>query len=325
MIEFGSFFQSIGETPLRVHADLLRESLQDNFSNALHGDFPIWMSHLQQLPHVLPSSLQLNGDVIRIGRSEDVPNITEQKLVDILLKFKPWRNGPFALFDILIDTEWQSNRKWDRLLPHIRPLTGRMVLDIGCGNGYHCWRMRGAGAAFVLGVDPGQLNLVQFQLFKQYLPDEPVFLLPLTGEQLPPDFGSFDCVFSMGVLQHSKSPLTHLELLRSCLKPGGELVLECLIVEGDGDTTLVPADRYAQMRNVWFIPSCLALEGWLKRTGFSEVRTVTVNQTGTDEQRSTRWMDFQSLADFLHPDDADLTVEGLPAPRRAVLVARRPD
>jgi|TARA_Y100000310_G_scaffold288469_1_gene314099 tRNA (mo5U34)-methyltransferase len=324
VIEFGSFFRTIASNPLRDCAEPLRKSLQRNYSAKLHGDFPVWMTHLQQLPRAMPSSRQLDGDVIRIGKADDLLHSTQEQLSDTLLKFKPWRKGPFSLFDILIDTEWQSNLKWERLLPHIRPLTDCMVLDIGCGNGYHCWRMRGAGAAFVLGVDPGQLNLVQFEVFKQYLPDEPVFLLPLTGEQLPRNFSLFDSVYSMGVLHHSRSPLKHLELLRNCLKPGGELVLESLVVEGDSSTTLVPEDRYARMRNVWFIPSTPALERWLTRVGFTEVRTVAVSQTGTDEQRATRWMDFQSLADSLQPGNPDVTVEGLPAPRRAILVAHRP-
>jgi len=324
VIDFTSFFQTITATPLRDFNGPLRESLDIHFNERLHGDFPSWMTHLQHFPDVIPSLIRLDEDSIRVGRKADLVSTTEQELVDLLLKFKPWRKGPFSLFDLLIDTEWQSNLKWNRLLPHIQPLNDRMVLDIGCGNGYHCLRMRGAGAAFVLGVDPNQLNLMQFQVIKQYLPGEPVFLLPLTGEQLPENFSLFDSVFSMGVLHHSRAPLKHLELLRNCLKPGGELVLESLVVEGDSNTTLVPTDRYAQMRNVWFIPSPPALEGWLNRVGFSDIRTVAVNQTSTEEQRATRWMDFQSLADFLHPDDAELTVEGLPAPRRAILLARKP-
>jgi tRNA (mo5U34)-methyltransferase len=42
-----------------------------------------------------------------------------------------------------------------------------------------------------------------------------------------------------------------------------------------------------------------------------------------DEQRPTAWMRFESLPDFLDPDDPTHTVEGLPAPRRAVLIAKR--
>ncbi|WP_272994295.1 DUF1698 domain-containing protein, partial [Spongiibacter tropicus] len=41
-------------------------------------------------------------------------------------------------------------------------------------------------------------------------------------------------------------------------------------------------------------------------------------------QRSTDWMQFHSLADFLHPDDPSLTIEGYPAPKRAVLIAQKP-
>nr|WP_169730591.1 DUF1698 domain-containing protein [Carnimonas nigrificans] len=42
-----------------------------------------------------------------------------------------------------------------------------------------------------------------------------------------------------------------------------------------------------------------------------------------DEQRSTEWMTFQSLKDFLDPEDQHKTIEGYPAPRRALLVATR--
>ena len=105
---------------------------------------------------------------------------------------------------------------------------------------------------------------------------------------------------------------------------GGELVLETLVVEGDENTALVPEDRYAQMRNVWFLPSVPALERWLRRAGFVDVRCVDVSTTSVDEQRSTDWMRYQSLPDFLDPQDHGRTVEGLPAPMRAVLLARKP-
>ena len=39
------------------------------------------------------------------------------------------------------------------------------------------------------------------------------------------------------------------------------------------------------------------------------------------EQRRTEWMRFHSLADFLDPENPTLTVEGLPAPRRAIVIA----
>jgi tRNA (mo5U34)-methyltransferase len=75
------------------------------------------------------------------------------------------------------------------------------------------------------------------------------------------------------------------------------------------------------MRNVWFIPSTAMLENWLRRCGYRDIRTVDVTPTTIAEQRSTEWMTFESLADFLDPADTRLTIEGHPAPQRAVLVA----
>lgn len=102
------------------------------------------------------------------------------------------------------------------------------------------------------------------------------------------------------------------------------MVLESLIIDGDRDTVLIPKDRYAKMANVWFLPSTDALELWLYRAGFREIRTIDVTRTSTDEQRATSWMTFQSLSDFLDPNDPGLTAEGLPAPQRAILIAQKP-
>jgi tRNA (mo5U34)-methyltransferase len=236
----------------------------------------------------------------------------------------PWRKGPFSFFDTHIDTEWRSDWKWQRVLPHLSALEGRAVLDVGCGSGYHCWRLYGAGARFVLGIDPTILFLMQYLAVKRYLPQAPVWFAPLRLEELPAPAGLFDTILSMGVLYHRRSPLDHLQELFSLLRPGGELVLETLVVEGDANTVLVPHDRYAMMRNVFFLPSTALLAIWLARMGFVDIRTVDESVTSTDEQHSTDWMRFQSLPDFLDPHDSTRTLEGYPAPRRAVLVATRP-
>ncbi|MDD5754808.1 MAG: DUF1698 domain-containing protein, partial [Methylococcales bacterium] len=123
---------------------------------------------------------------------------------------------------------------------------------------------------------------------------------------------------------HRRSPIDHLFELRECLKSGGELVLETLIIDGELGETLLPKDRYAQMRNVWFLPSCATLVSWLERCGFKNVRVVDVTVTSIDEQRTTDWMRFHSLRDFLHPENLALTCEGLPAPKRAILIANAP-
>ncbi|HCM48886.1 MAG TPA: tRNA 5-methoxyuridine(34)/uridine 5-oxyacetic acid(34) synthase CmoB, partial [Colwellia sp.] len=243
-----------------------------------------------------------------------------KRLENLMKKFKPWRKGPYHIHGLHIDTEWRSDFKWDRLAEHIGDLSGKYVLDIGCGSGYHLWRMRGAGAEFVVGIDPTQLFLMQFNAIKHFIDDSQVHLLPLGVEQLP-ELKAFDTVFAMGVLYHRRSPIDFLYQLKAQLVKGGELVLETLIVDGDENTVLVPGERYAKMRNVWFLPSEKAMCAWLERCGFSNVRVVNTDITALDEQRKTEWIDTESLQDFLDPNDSSKTIEGYPAPKRAIFIA----
>ncbi|MBU2494094.1 MAG: tRNA 5-methoxyuridine(34)/uridine 5-oxyacetic acid(34) synthase CmoB [Bacteroidetes bacterium] len=289
-----------------------------------HGDYPKWESIYNRIPSVTPSKINLNSAAVEIGSEKDLPINVISDLKTILLELHPWRKGPFNIFDIFIDTEWRSDWKWERLKDSIQPLFNRNVLDIGCGNGYHCWRMRGAGARNVIGIDPFLLSIVQFYVIKKFLPDEPVWLLPVGIEKMPSDLNFFDTVFSMGILYHRRSPLDHLIELRSMLRSGGELVLETLVIDGNINEVLLPEDRYAKMRNVWFIPSALGLELWLKKTGYKNIRLVDITKTTIEEQRKTDWMKFESLEDFLDPGNQNKTIEGYPSPQRTVFIAEAP-
>ena len=157
---------------------------------------------------------------------------------------------------------------------------------------------------------------------KHFSGEQNIHFLPVALEQLPAS-EFFDTVFSMGVLYHRMSPFEHLEQLKSQLKKGGTLVLETLVVDGDDNTVLVPQNRYAQMNNVYFLPSVSALKIWLKKTGFYEITCVDIDQTSIKEQRATDWMTYHSLADFLDKQNPNLTVEGHPAPKRAVILAKK--
>lgn len=155
------------------------------------------------------------------------------------------------------------------------------------------------------------------------MPNTPVQYLPIPLEAIPKHIQAFDTVFSMGVLYHRKSPFEHLDHLRSILRKGGEVILETLVVDGDAQTVFVPPNRYAVMNNVWCLPSVPALSMWMRKVGFDNVRCVDINQTTEEEQRSTSWMRWQSLPDFLDASNPNLTVEGHPAPKRATLIANR--
>ncbi len=324
MIPFNDFFIYAQNLGLQEYEPALREALNLRFYSRKFGDWDAWWQAYEDLPAVEASSFDLSRDQIRIGQEKDLKATDRNQLETALQKLHPWRKGPFEFFGVTIDTEWRSDWKWQRIAPHIASLKNRRVLDVGCGNGYHCWRMAAQQPKLVLGIDPSPKYLLQFMAIKKYLPDLPVYYLPVRGEDLPANMQAFDTAFSMGVLYHRRSPFDHLLELKDCLKSGGELILETLVIEGSASEVLVPGDRYAQMRNVWFIPSCDMLSNWLARSGFTNIRVVDVSPTTTDEQRSTEWMRFQSLVDFLDLENPTLTVEGYPAPIRATLIANKP-
>lgn len=321
--DFSTLYQWMEGASLAPWAAQLPSQLADILSPEHNGHYLQWCAVLDQLPALIPSSLDFNSAAIRIGDASELDQNTRAQVENGLRAFMPWRKGPYQVFGTYIDTEWRSDLKWERILPHITPLKGRRILDVGCGSGYHCWRMLGEDAAFVLGIDPSLLFFFQFQVINHFARRDNIHLLPLPLEAVPAKSQAFDTVFSMGVLYHRRSPLDHIAALHDCLLPGGELVLETLVIEGGLGHSLMPQDRYAMMRNVWFIPTCDTLSLWLARCGFKEIRVVDVSRTTVEEQRATDWMRFQSLSDFLDPANLELTVEGYPAPRRAVLIAKK--
>jgi tRNA (mo5U34)-methyltransferase len=295
---------------------ITRQFLQDN----PHGRTSIWLETLSRLPLLPVDQLELNNKAIKVTTPQafDVEAVTGE-----LMSLFPWRKGPFSIHGIDIDTEWRSDLKWDRVIDHLTPLQDHRVLDIGCGNGYHLWRMLGAGARCAIGVDPMRLFAAQFQAIRHFVGKQlPVTLLPIGIENLPLNQPTFDTIFSMGVLYHRRDPVTHIRQLMSLLVPGGELVLETLIIEDTDTSVLVPEDRYARMRNVWNIPSLPQLTAWMNEAGMRNIRVVDVTPTTSEEQHTTKWMPYHSLKDFLDPDSPGKTIEGYPAPIRAVVIAQ---
>lgn len=320
---YDDLFAHMQETRLAPWLPALSELLRLKLQERPHGDLGRWIAALESLPEISPDLVKIETGTVSANKTEldaDKRSQVEAGLRGLM----PWRKGPFSLFGVDIETEWRSDWKWDRIKDHISPLKGRQILDVGCGSGYHCWRMLGAGAERVIGIDPSNLFLLQFEAIKKYCGrNRNIHLLPVRMEDVHPNLEAFDTTFSMGVLYHRRSPIDHLLELKGTLRKGGELVLETLVVDGDLGYSLVPEDRYAMMRNVWFIPSIPTLELWLRRAGFSNIQCVESNITTLNEQRSTDWMRFQSLKDFLKPDDPTCTLEGYPAPMRATFVATK--
>ncbi len=321
MVDLDSLFDQLASAGLPSWRERLEPLLQEKLADAAHGDLPKWRDALAALPVCNSPAAGLGSAVITVGPPE-FPRETEDQVREALGKLVPWRKGPFRVGNVLIDAEWRSDLKWARLTGVISPLAGRLVLDVGCGNGYYALRMRGAGARLVLGLDPMLLYVAQHAAIRHFMPPEPVHILPLRLQELP-QAAVFDTVFSMGVLYHQREPVEHLERLCGLLSPRGELVLETLVLPGQLREARTPR-RYARMKNVWLLPTQALLLDWLEQAGFPNARIADISVTTTLEQRRTDWMPFESLADALDPDDPNRTIEGWPAPHRAVVVGRKP-
>lgn len=290
------------------------DSLNHYLSGASNKNIADYLATIEKLLMRPIEKASLNQHLITLNGHAD------QDAIETGLKaLRPWRKGPFSIFDVYIDAEWQSDLKWDRIAPLLGDVTGKRILDVGCGNGYHALRLAGIGAGLVLGVDSATLSIAQFLLLTGWL-QVPVWIAPARIETMPAQ-GHFDGVLSMGVLSHQRNPQKHLQTLRSKLLPGGLLILETLIIEQqDG---LIPEDRYARMRNIWQLPSSSVLTRWLDEAGYKDIIFVRSDRTLPSEQRTTEWMPFESLAESLDERDNNLTVEGYPAPLRGIFRAYR--
>ena len=324
MSHYDPVYQLLSASKNEEWLTILPSQIKQAFDFNSHGTSAKWQKIIENIDLPTPSQCNFKHDIVKIGDKKEITQQQQNTLKDTLMEFHPWRKGPYDLFGIGIDSEWRSDWKWQRLKNHISPLKNRLILDVGCGNGYHCWRMLGNNAKAVIGIDPTLINIMQFELIKKIHGKAPIHLLPIGLEAIPAGTKLFDSVFSMGVLYHRKSPIEHLLELKETLREGGELILETLIIEGILGDTLLPKNRYAKMRNVWFLPSSATLISWLERCGFQNIKLIDVTQTSIKEQRSTEWMRFHSLEQFLDADNLNLTCEGLPSPKRAIIIANAP-
>jgi tRNA (mo5U34)-methyltransferase len=248
----------------------------------------------------------------------------QQGVEGLVRSLIPWRVGPFQLGELLIDAEWRSYLKWRRiepLLPALSP-TAR-IADIGCSNGYFLYRLLARDPQLVVGFDPVQRCWLQHVLLQLLLRHARVAFIPagLTALTAFPRF--FDLVVCMGVLYHQRDPFSAVRQLYEATRPGGTVVVESLTVDTPGSFLLVPAQRYAKMRNAWTIPSAEALGALLERAGFTRVTIHRFGPLTVEEQRRTPFAPYESLAEFLDPLDHTRTIEGYPAPHTAAVTGVR--
>ncbi len=296
--------------------------------NTLREERKKWLTWKNIVPYQEAiKALKTYEDVeVKLGDRVEVqiPNLSTedaQQIKETALLMKPWRKGPFQINDLFIDSEWQSQIKYNLLEPHF-DLKDKIVGDIGCNNGYYLFRMLSQKPKKLIGFDPSAIYYSQFQFINHFIKSDIVYEL-LGVEHVEFYEDKFDTLFCLGVLYHRSDPVAMLKSLFKGLNKGGELILDTFMIDGEGEMCLTPRDRYSKIPNIYFVPTVSALKNWCFRAGFETVEVLETMKTESNEQRKTEWIDTQSLEDFLDPDDDTKTVEGYPAPKRVYIKAMK--
>ncbi|NVJ52603.1 MAG: tRNA 5-methoxyuridine(34)/uridine 5-oxyacetic acid(34) synthase CmoB [Campylobacteraceae bacterium] len=281
-----------------------------------------WYNQLLKVFDLHKEKLHVDyGDWFTIGKREDLTDSEFALIEETAKKLIPWRKGPFNLFGLEIDSEWQSNIKYNLIRPHFN-LKDKIVADIGCNNGYYMFRMLEDKPKRLIGFDPAPLTLHQFEFINHFVKSDIVYEM-LGVEHLEYYNHKFDFIFMLGVLYHRPDPVGTLKSLARGLNSKGEILIDTFMIDGEEEICLTPNKRYSKIPNIYFIPTIPALRNWLSRAGFEDIEVIATTTTTSEEQRKTKWSFDQSLEDFLDPQDPSRTVEGYPAPKRVYMKARK--
>jgi tRNA (mo5U34)-methyltransferase len=281
-----------------------------------------WYNQLLKVFELDKDNLHIDyGDWFTIGKKENLTQYEYDLIVETAKKLIPWRKGPFNIFGLEIDSEWQSNIKYNLIRPHFN-LKDKVVADIGCNNGYYMFRMLEDKPKRLIGFDPSALTLHQFEFINHFVKSDIIYEM-LGVEHLEYYNHKFDFIFMLGVLYHRPDPIGTLKSLARGLNSGGEILIDTFMIDGEEEMCLTPNKRYSKIPNIYFIPTISALKNWCERAGFTDIEVIATTVTTNEEQRKTKWSFDQSLEDFLDPNDPSKTVEGYPAPKRVYMKAKK--
>jgi tRNA (mo5U34)-methyltransferase len=267
--------------------------------------------------------LIFNDGSLVLGAQNGLDSKSRKLLEDAVRELIPWRKGPFKLFDYEINSEWRSDKKWNRLSSVWGSLAGKRVADVGCGNGYYMFRALEHDPECVIGFDGSEIAFYQFELIQRFIQAKNLQIEPFRDDYLENFQNFFDVIFCLGVVYHHRSPMDLINRLFRSLRRNGRLVIESQTYPGEQNTAFFNPDRYAKARNIYFVPTASCLASWVWRSGFEDVEILSEVEVGADEQRKTQLAPFESLEDYLDPNDKSKTVEGFLAPKRAIVCAKK--
>ncbi len=281
-----------------------------------------WYTQLQKAFTIEKNNVEIiNSDYFTIGKKDDLSKKEFDLIKESAKKLIPWKKGPFNLFGLEINSEWQSNIKYNLIRPHF-DLKDKIVADIGCNNGYYMFRMLEDKPKRLVGFDPSPLTLHQFEFINHFVKSDIIYEM-LGVEHLEYYTHKFDFIFMLGVLYHRADPVGTLKSLARGLNSKSEILIDTFMIDGEKELCLTPNKKYSKISNIYFIPTISALKNWLHRAGFENIEVIATTTTTSEEQRATSWSFDESLKDFLNPNDSSKTIEGYPAPKRVYAKARK--
>ena len=291
-----------------------------NFSN--HGNLEQWKNILTKLPDISTNYLDFSKECIQIGNPKEI-NLSQLKILEKgLLNLRPWRKGPFNIFGLEIDSEWRSEKKWQRVEDYLPKIKGMRIGDIGCSNGYYSYKLLKLEPELIVGMDKTSLFIIQFLATKFYAKQiQELIILPCSAEEFNPEFIDFDLLLSMGILYHAKNPSNHLASLQRLVKKNGYIILETIISNLKQNINIGKNQTYAGMSNIGTIFTKENLIKLLNVSGFKNIQVINDSFTNISEQRTTKWMQGKSLSDFILSNGS--TLEGYPPVCRTIFIAQK--
>lgn len=298
------------------HKRDLEELLKQRHTQLQNSSYESYQRSLEQAKGYIGGECDLSGTAPTVSGSLSIEQQAELK--ELLEVFIPWKKGPFNIFGEEVDSEWRSDIKWDRFVPHLGSLKGKVIADIGCHNGYFMFRMAEHQPSAVYGFEPVAKNFYNFQVLNSFFKQSMLHYELLGVEHTHFFPNAFDSIFCLGILYHHTDPIGLLRKLKLSLRKGGSLFIDCQGIAGDDPVAYVPQGKYAGARGIWFLPTLSCLTNWIRRAGFQSVEVIYSDQLDVKEQRASSWAPIKSLSEFLTPC-LSKTIEGHPAPHRFYL------
>ena len=128
--------------------------------------------------------------------------------------------------------------EWPALKELLPEFTGKQVLDLGCGYGWHCKYAADNGAASILGTDLSQKMLDRAKMINS---DDKITYVRCAMEDLDLKPASFDVILSSLAFHYVRDFQPLIQKISHWLSPGGQLVFS---VEHPVFTAYGPQDWY---------------------------------------------------------------------------------